>query len=49
MKFINTLSLAALASVATAEVTSLTKKNYDELTDGKTVFIKCVIFQANSD
>jgi hypothetical protein len=46
MKVTNALYLAALASVATAEVPSLTEKNYDELTDGKTVFIKCVIFKA---
>jgi hypothetical protein len=43
MKFTNALFLATLASVASAEVTNLTKKNYDKLTDGKTVFIKCVI------
>jgi hypothetical protein len=46
MKFTNALYLAASIYVASAEVTSLTKKNYDELTDGKTVFIKWVIFQA---
>lgn len=46
MKLTNALYLAALSSVATAEVTSLTKKSYDKLTDGKTVFIKCVIFHS---
>ena len=39
MKFCLALIVAAVSS-ANAEVTSLTPENYDELTGGKTVFIK---------
>jgi hypothetical protein len=34
------LTLLALATTANASVPSLTPDNYDELTDGKTVFLK---------
>ena len=40
MKFTAALSLAFLASVNAYDVVSLTPDNYDELTAGKTVFIK---------
>jgi hypothetical protein len=40
MKFSLALTLAFAASAAAAGVPSLTPDNYDELTDGKTVFIK---------
>jgi hypothetical protein len=39
MKFSLALTLA-FAATASASVPSLTPDNYDELTDGKTVFIK---------
>jgi hypothetical protein len=40
MKFVIALALALAASVNAFDVPSLTPDNYDELTDGKTVFIK---------
>lgn len=36
------LTLLALATTANASVPSLTPDNYDELTDGKTVFLKFI-------
>jgi hypothetical protein len=40
MKFSAAVLLSALATAAAYEVPSLTPDNYDELTDGKTVFLK---------
>jgi hypothetical protein len=40
MKFSAAVLLSALATAAAYDVPSLTPENYDELTDGKTVFLK---------
>ena len=40
MRFAAALLLVALGSAAAFDVPSLTPSNYDEMTDGKTVFIK---------
>jgi hypothetical protein len=40
MRFSFALTLAFSASAAAYEVISLTPDNYDEMTDGKTVFLK---------
>lgn len=40
MKLSATVLLAALATATAYDVPSLTPDNYDEMTDGKAVFIK---------